>query len=236
MNTLDSNFWKKYFKIYDYLNTFFPYRELLSDTLKNLDLNSNDTILDAGAGTGNLSVLINHKVNKIIAIDSSQEGLEMINRKCPEIITMKCNLENRLPFQDKEFNKIVCCNTLYLINQEKVQNLVNEFFRILKNGGKLVIVNPIKESKPIKIYIAHLKKSFQVFGYIKTLFNSLLGLFKIIELYYNNIKILLNNKFNKPVGFLTKGQLEKILKDAQFRYESSILTYANQAVIITGIK
>ena len=45
---LDSNFWKNYFEVYDFLNLLPPYQELLSDICQALEIKKGEKILEAG--------------------------------------------------------------------------------------------------------------------------------------------------------------------------------------------
>ena len=49
----ESEFWEKYFRIYDFLNLLIPYQRLLARIKELLKLKKGDTLLDVGAGTGN---------------------------------------------------------------------------------------------------------------------------------------------------------------------------------------
>ena len=49
---LSRKFWKKYFKVYDFLNKFVPYQDLLKDIVENTQFEQGDLVLDAGSGTG----------------------------------------------------------------------------------------------------------------------------------------------------------------------------------------
>ena len=53
MKKLDEKFWEKYFKVYDVLNVVIPYKELMAELEKELDLKQDDVVLDVGSGTGN---------------------------------------------------------------------------------------------------------------------------------------------------------------------------------------
>ena len=46
----------------------------------------------------------------------------------------------RLPFQDNEFDYVVCMSVLSLLeSKERIAILVNEFLRVLKPGGRMII-------------------------------------------------------------------------------------------------
>ena len=74
---LDSNFWRKYFETYDVLNIVIPYQELMKEVRQELEVEPGDLILDAGAGTGNLSVRLKEAGAKVVALDNIQEGLDL---------------------------------------------------------------------------------------------------------------------------------------------------------------
>ena len=86
-------------------------------------------VLDLGAGTKKSSYLNFLKVGKqasIVSIDISQE------RK-PDIVG---NLEEALPVKDNEFDNVLCFNLLeHLFNY---QGLIDESFRVLKQGGQAI--------------------------------------------------------------------------------------------------
>lgn len=66
-NKLDKKFWNKYFELYDVLNNVYPYKDLLNQVMNEMDLKEGKVVLDAGSGTGNLSVLISQKKAKVYA-------------------------------------------------------------------------------------------------------------------------------------------------------------------------
>lgn len=102
-------------------------RMLFNRELKKFEIDGR--VLDLGAGTKRSSYLNFLKVGKqvtIVSIDISQE------RK-PDIVS---NLEEALPVRDGEFDNILCFNLLeHVFNY---QNLINESFRALKQGGQFI--------------------------------------------------------------------------------------------------
>ena len=78
---LDSNFWKKYFKTYDLLNRAIPYQEVLSDIYQEAKPKKGQVVLDAGSGTGNLSLIMSQSGARVIGLDFSQAGIELHQKK-----------------------------------------------------------------------------------------------------------------------------------------------------------
>src|SRR3989344_4264081 len=85
---LDTRFWKKYFEVYDVLNELEPYRNLLGTFLSQLGDVRGKKILDAGAGTGNLAVLLKNNGGEVVGLDYSGEGLRIFKQKLPNSQTI----------------------------------------------------------------------------------------------------------------------------------------------------
>ncbi len=61
MENSSSFFWDLYARLYDTLYLLKPYRDLHEQVLTALNLQKNETILDAGCGTGNFEKLMIEK-------------------------------------------------------------------------------------------------------------------------------------------------------------------------------
>ena len=103
-----NDFWKQYFRYYDILLKVIPYQELFESIVKHLDVKSGMTILDLGAGTGNLQYFLPNDVN-VIGLDNSEEALERLSSKFPQTPIVKHSIKDRLPFEDNKFDRIVSC-------------------------------------------------------------------------------------------------------------------------------
>ena len=88
--------------------------------------------------------------------------------------------DHKLPFKNSSFDNIICLSVLSLIGPRKnIKDLINEFLRILKPGGLLLIdINGKKghfaKDKTKKIICFKSKKEFSKlinFNYAKILFN-----------------------------------------------------------------
>src|SRR3972149_7084344 len=101
----DTNFWKKYFTVYDTLNYLIPYRELLQVVTERLDPKANEQILDAGCGTGNLAQILKKNGVKVTELDSCKEGLEICLYKDKSAKIVHVDIKQRLRFPDNHFDK-----------------------------------------------------------------------------------------------------------------------------------
>ncbi|GEM_PF-412548 len=234
--SLPPEFWSKYFKVYDILNIIPPYIDLLKKILSILNPQKGELILDAGAGTGNLAILIEKKLAKVVALDFSKEALDIYKLKNPNATICLHDLTNPLPFEDNYFDKIVSNNVIYNIPREKRLDVILELKRVLKPGGLIVISNIHKNFSPFKIYITSIKENIKREGFLKTIWLVLKLIIPTIKMFYYNFKIQKIHQFDKKNLFDFEEQKELLIK-AGFKYVSDTeLVYAGQAILNYAIK
>ena len=232
----DTKFWKKYFTTYDVLNLVIPYQELLDELIKNLDVKSDELILDAGSGTGNLTIKLERIEAKVIALDYSKEGLESHKAKDENANTIQHDLSRPLPFTDSYFDKIVSNNTIYTISPEKRPAIFKEFYRVLKPGGKIVIANVHTGFKPFEIYKEGIKKMIHKQGVLYTIFTVLKMIVPTIKIFYFNSKIKKEHKVG-DYHFMKENEQQDLLRQAGFKNISeNKLVYANQGILNSAEK
>ena len=95
-------------------------------------------VLDAGAGTGRLSMKLTKASAEVTALDISPDMLAQLKRKNPAIILVEGDVE-AMPFPDKSFDMVF--SSLTLVHLKRVDQFLDECYRVLKDGGKAVIVN-----------------------------------------------------------------------------------------------
>ena len=236
MKKLDSNFWNRYFKVYDILNLAIPYQEMMEEVISRLDIKPGEAVLDAGSGTGNLAVKVEKIGAQVYALDNNITALNIYKTKNPQAKTIRHDLNSKLPFSDNYFDKIASINTLYLLPQNKRTEVIKEFFRILNPGGRVVIVNPRYGAQPFKIYSYHIKKSLKEIGLIKTICQAVKLFWSTgLVLYYTFII----KKQSKRVDYdlLKANEIFDSLNKAGFsKISKSALTYADQAFLDMGFK
>lgn len=122
----------------------------ISKTIDMLDLDTGHTdlkIVDAGAGTGKISLAIAEYTDyegistEICAIDQSYAMLE----KCPDHRKIKkyvADIEHMTFISDNSIDRVICSMVLHS-EYERVDSILKEFWRILKKGGILVIFESI---------------------------------------------------------------------------------------------
>jgi ubiquinone/menaquinone biosynthesis C-methylase UbiE len=80
---VDGALWSTYSRVYDGLLGFWPYRNLLQQTVRELDLDRARSLLDVGCGTGNLLLCVQRVAPDVRAtgVDASPSMLRQARRK-----------------------------------------------------------------------------------------------------------------------------------------------------------
>jgi len=130
-----------------YLNSFEQGRIMpLLGEIKNLE------VLDAGAGTGRLSLKLFQKGARVTAFDISEKMLLMLKRKNKKISTVVGDAEN-LPFSDKKFDLVVAA--FLVVHLKNPERFFDEVYRVLKPGlpaqagGRFIVTNINQKDPPV---------------------------------------------------------------------------------------
>ena len=94
--------------------------------------------LDAGAGTGRLSIRLFEAGADVTALDISPEMLAILKSKNSNIETIEGDVEN-MPFPDETFDMVF--SSLTLVHLKKIEPFLDECYRVLKDDGKLILTN-----------------------------------------------------------------------------------------------
>ena len=130
------------------------YRDSVAKFLKSLELEigPDSKVLDAGSGTG-IVTLAFHRAGfrpaKTIAFDLSGNSLQIAMEQAAKekfadsdnIVAVQGNIL-KMPFADDSFDLVLSCGVLEYVPLDEG---MSEFARVLKSGGKLVLL-PVKPS------------------------------------------------------------------------------------------
>ncbi|WP_236940683.1 demethylmenaquinone methyltransferase [Frondihabitans sp. 762G35] len=105
-------------------------------TVKAIDAKPGERVLDIAAGTGTSSAAIAKGGAEVTALDFSA-GMVAVGRKRQPAIEFIVGDAEKLPFGDEEFDAVTISFGLRNVNRPKVA--LDEMYRVLKPGGRLVI-------------------------------------------------------------------------------------------------
>lgn len=107
---------------------------------------SGQRILDVAAGTGTSSKALLVPGGEVVAADFSKGMIEQGKKQHPELTFVYADAM-KLPFQAAEFDAVTI--SFGLRNVQKFQTALQEFHRVLKPGGKLIVCEFSKVSGPL---------------------------------------------------------------------------------------
>ena len=105
-------------------------------------------LLEYGFGSGCNTIYLLSQGYNVVGIDVSKYALIHAKKKISKIPGLSKNLKlkildqkkRKLPFKDNSFDYIVSMSVLSLLgSKKKIEFLLNEFLRILKPGGKILL-------------------------------------------------------------------------------------------------
>lgn len=120
-------YWSKHFEPW-----FLP---LYRETLTQLELTENDSVLDAGCGSGLFSSMAIATGADVIGIDAAPGLLEIARKRNPNNNFLEGDLE-AIPFKENTFDVVVGFNSFQYAGS--FSDAIAEAKRVLKPGGKLV--------------------------------------------------------------------------------------------------
>jgi ubiquinone/menaquinone biosynthesis C-methylase UbiE len=111
------------------------------------DIVPRSTVLDVGCGLGLLVVLLAKKKCRAYGIDTEEDNLRVARRlskmlNVEEYCVFQEAKSNTLAFETSTFDCVVLSWTLHDIKPEDREPLLSQCVRVLKAGGKLLILDP----------------------------------------------------------------------------------------------
>lgn len=129
------------------------YRE---KTLEVAALETGESVLDVGCGTGTLAIAAKRRVGsagKVYGIDASPEMIARARKKAAKAAS-DVNFENAfvedLPFANASFDVVLCTTMLHHLPEKARRQCLSEVGRVLKPGGRFLAVDfggPVNERR-----------------------------------------------------------------------------------------
>ena len=105
-------------------------------------------ILDFGCGVGRLSLWNIFKKQHYFGVDQSQDMIEIAKKysEGDKNVSFASYNGQKLPFNDNSFDCIIAIWVLqHILDDNKIRDLANEFSRILKENGKILIIEQLSD-------------------------------------------------------------------------------------------
>lgn len=139
-------FWKTRSENYDKLK-WVSESGYIEAFVSSTDFNKEDVVLDVGTGTGVIAHFIAPKVKEVIGLDISQDMLNHSNWNGNKYF-IKRDILNPI-FYEGVFDKVTARMVFHHIT-ERTQEAMDECYRVLRKGGKMVFSEGIPPSPEVK--------------------------------------------------------------------------------------
>lgn len=140
-------FYDKIAGVYDLLAEFSE-QPLRDAGLKLLAAKTGETVLETGCGTGHCLVELTRGIGeqgKVVGVDISENMLAEARKLSPQNMELHQCDAAKLAFADATFDGIFTSFTLELFDTPELPGVLAEWRRVLKPGGRLVVVAISKE-------------------------------------------------------------------------------------------
>lgn len=167
---------------FEKFNMNFSKQDFLDFTVESMELNKNDNVLETAAGTCACGRSIAPFVNWVTCLDATKAMLDVGKREA-----QKSNLNNMtfiegfvedLPFPDESFDIVV--SRLAFHHFVEIEKPFFEMKRVLKKGGKLVIIDMEAAPEELREIEDHIE-TMRDFSHVKNISNT-----EILDLYKRN--------------------------------------------------
>ena len=146
-------FYSRISRLYDFSEGFFE-RKYIQFGLEKLSVKEGNVVLEIGVGTGKSFIEFAKLVGdsgKVYGVDISEGMLDFARMKLRKKgLLERVELLNKdavsLSFKDDFFDKIFMSFTLELFDTPDIPKVLSECFRVIKKGGRIVIVSLSKKN------------------------------------------------------------------------------------------
>jgi demethylmenaquinone methyltransferase/2-methoxy-6-polyprenyl-1,4-benzoquinol methylase len=147
-------FYKYLSKVYDTINPYIWTDEMRRTSVSMLDLSADDRVLDVGSGTGYGTEVLLEQVEEVHALDQSihqmRKAFEKFGRR-GRVRFVRGDAE-RLPFEKNAFDAVWSSGSIEYWPEPVVA--LREFRRVVRPGGKVLVVGPNRPRSPVRRRLA----------------------------------------------------------------------------------
>ena len=123
-------------------------------------LKPGDQVLEVGCGTGSLTLAAKHQVGETgqaYGIDLIPKMIDVCRRKAEQAgvnIEFQVGGIDNIPYPEKKFDAVLCSFMIFHMSEGVRTRGIQEIRRVLKSGGRLVIVDLALPTSPVPRAIA----------------------------------------------------------------------------------
>lgn len=227
--------WNRYMTCYDALEKMSSYKQNIDDISESLSSVAGSDILDAGSGTGNLSILLNKRGAKVVSLDFSRSAIDKHLQKDPCANVLEGSLEEKLPFADHSFDTVCCISVLFTLTQTGCRSALKEFHRVLRPGGRLVTSVAAPGKRNSALLLRHFKSIVAGSRPTTERISALLDVPNILRVAYYN-RLLQKLPDWKGYHRFSELELREYLAEANFQTIDIGRTYAGQFFLASAHK
>lgn len=188
-------------------------------------------ILEIGCGSGRISSILSAQANLLTAIDPDEKAILQAAEDFPEI-DFRIGSGESLNFEDNSFDIVIF--TLSLHHQNSESALI-EASRILKNGGQILVIEPVAEGEIEQIFSFLVNEDKEKAIAQKSIKNSGLSLLKeeyfSADWVFDNEADLINSVFGYYDMPIKSNTVEKIKDFMGMKIKSCPLVCEDKMVI-----
>ncbi len=181
--------WNRYMTCYDFLTQIKGYDQNLQDLVQAIGPRLGQRVLDAGSGTGNLSIQAKKAGAVVTSLDYSESAIAIHRQKDPEARIHHASLENALPFEDMEFEAVCCASVLFALSPQGCRRALAEFHRVIRVGGRLIVTVPARSVRLRDLVRMHVRTVLERHGMVMGSLQFLRTLPALSRVLYYNRKL-----------------------------------------------
>lgn len=158
--------WAGHYDMFVNLLLFGREKSFRQSILRTAAIPSGASVLDVGCGTGTLALMAKNQLGaqgKVYGIDAAPEMIEVARHKATDqnrAVDFRQGVIESLPFEDATFDVVLSTLMFHHLPDDLKQRGLAEIYRVLKPGGRLLIVDM---RRPTNI-ISHITMAFSFHG------------------------------------------------------------------------